>query len=114
MSALSTQHSALSTQHSALSTQHARENAFPGRDTFCGFARRTRTPPSFTQPENECRHRRDIAHQPRTNPLDRVRRSRNCKRPRDVISFRCVSVVAAARDALRQYRPQSFRHEGNT
>ncbi|MPV69092.1 hypothetical protein GD429_25425 [Burkholderia sp. BE17] len=66
------------------------------------------------QPKNEFRHMRDTAQQTRMNPSDRVRRSRNCKRACGVISFRCVSVVAAARGALRQYRPQSFRHEGNT
>ncbi|AXF23163.1 hypothetical protein CUJ89_22140 [Burkholderia pyrrocinia] len=66
------------------------------------------------RPENESRYAPDIARQTRTNPRDCVPRSRNCKRPCGVISFRCVSVVAAARDALRQYRPQQFGHEGNT
>ncbi|TES62428.1 hypothetical protein E2P84_41705 [Burkholderia cepacia] len=64
--------------------------------------------------ENECRHTRDIARQTRTNPLERVRRPRNYKPSRLMISFRCVSVVAAARGALRQYRPRSFRHEEHT
>ncbi|MBA9897201.1 hypothetical protein D7207_11045 [Burkholderia cepacia] len=64
--------------------------------------------------ENECRHTADIARQTRINPLERVRRPRNYKPSCFMISFRCVSVVAAARGALRQYWPRSFRHEEHT
>ncbi|RQZ90909.1 hypothetical protein DF053_02795 [Burkholderia cepacia] len=64
--------------------------------------------------ENECRHTLDIARHTRTNPFERVRRPRNYKPLRLMISFRCVSVVAAVRGALRQYRPRSFRHEEHT
>ncbi|RXV67551.1 hypothetical protein D1006_20015 [Burkholderia stabilis] len=73
-----------------------------------------RKPPSLMRPASEYRRLPDIARQSWMNPRDGIRRSRNGKRPRGAISFRCVSVVAAACDALRQYRPQSFGHEGNT
>ncbi|TXG07867.1 hypothetical protein FU139_24570 [Burkholderia territorii] len=62
---------------------------------------------------NESARMPDIARKTRTNARAEPARRRKFKPPRRPISFRCVSVVAAARGALRQYRPQPFGHEAN-